>query len=576
MALQVDSLPVTAEAFQAYLDELRDEQLTKLDTELTEKFRVDSEKDDPDMGNLTNLKSQVDWTRSESAKREAEAAKTRAAEAEVAHKQALAELSASVLGKKSAGTEVLPAPAPSSNTELAEQFAAILSEAFGKTTQNIVAAGNADLNSHVRNLPLSQVRTPDSGVLPERREAVIVASADIPGVAKDGKVKGIGQLVTLLGDRARMMSVTRGKPNYVNVAKLVRDFRYRLNLDSTPDEIDEVLTAATDVGALVAAGGWCAPSEISYDFFNIVCEDGLLDLPSVGVLNRGGFRFPVSPTIADIFADSPSPIWSWTEEMDISAGEGGPQTKSCARVDCPTFDEVRALCDGLCVTAGNLTDFAYPELVANYIRLVMAARAHQTNASVIAQLVAASDAVSMVAGLEGAAASILNSIELQAFDYRERYRMCADAILEAVFPRWALGAIRADLANRGGVNLLGVTDGMIADWLNLRNIRAQFVADWQSGFTGEPIGAPAVNAVAWPTTVEYLLYAPGTFVRGQGLQLDLGVVRDSTLNATNDHTAAWMEDCYAVATVGHESRIVTTDICTAGLVGAPDVICGSL
>lgn len=572
MAFQLSSLPVEEKAFQAYLSELKDDQLPKLSEGLRDYFASIKDDEDVEYDTLANIKAQIDWTEAESDQRITKATQERVKAAEEQRKAAIAEMSATLFGEKA--KEEPASEVPATNSDLANQFASILTEALGKTTNNLTASGS-DLNAHVRNMPLGDVKTPDPKVLPEREEAVIVASADIPGVAKDGKVRGIDQLVALMGDRARMLSTTRGKPNYVNVAKLVRDFRYQLNLDSTPDEINEVLTAATDPGALVAAGGWCAPSEISYDFFNIVCEDGMLDLPSVGVLNRGGFRFPTSPTIADIFSTFPGSIWTWTEDDDISAETSASLEKTCARVDCPDFDEVRALCDGLCVTAGNLTTFAYPEMVANFIRLVMAARAHTTNQSIIQQLVDASTAVDMLGSGEGATSSLLNSIELQVWDYRNRFRMCEDAILEVVLPNWALGAVRADLANRTGVNLLSVTNGMIADWFNLRGVRVQFVQDWQSGFVGTPIGQPGAVATAWPTSVDYLLYAPGTFVRGQGLQLDLGVVRDSTLNAKNDHTAAWMEDCYAVAQVGHESRIVSTDICTAGPTGMNDLVCPS-
>jgi hypothetical protein len=106
-------------------------------------------------------------------------------------------------------------------------------------------------------------------------------------------------------------------------------------------------------------------------------------------------------------------------------------------------------------------------------------------------------------------------------------------------------------------------------------VRAQFVYDWQSGFDTDPFGDPDTIATTWPSSIDFLIYAPGTFVRGQGLQLDLGVVRDSVLNERNDHTAAWMEDCYAVAMVGHESRLVTADVCVAGTTGAAELTCGS-
>lgn len=574
MALNVDSLPGEPEQFQSYLDELKIEELAPLEESLVGRFGEvrDSEGpvDDEKMTRLRALTSQIKLVRDERGKRVTVAAQERASHAAAASAAALAELDSLVAGNavqvddkvETAGTEQL--------NGLATVLAQALTMAVPQAQQAVVAStGTPGLNKHLLSLSSAQQFAPDPKLQPARREAVLVASADIPGHARNGTVDGIDGLVDLVGARSRMLSVNRsGTPNYVNVAYLKRDHRFRLGLDSNPGEIDQVLTAATDTGALVAAGGWCAPSEISYDFFNIVCEDGLIDLPTVGVLNRGGFRWPTSPSIADVFADAEA-TWSWTEQQDIDAVDSDSDLKTCSRVPCPDFDEVRAACDGLCITAGNLTDFAYPEMIANYLRLVMAARAHRTNQQIIAGLVADSTAVTMGDTGEGAAASILNAVELQAVDYRERYRMCEDAIVEVVLPRWALAAVRADLANRTGVEgFMAVTNQQIAAWFDARNIRVQFVADWQAGFVGSPIGAPAAIPTAWPTSVQFMLYAPGTFVRGQGLQLDLGVVRDSTLNDRNDHTAAWMEDCYAVAMVGHTSRVVTTQISTLGITGA--------
>src|SRR5690554_5563556 len=478
MALNIDGLPSDPEQFSVYLNELSDEQLEKLESALVEHFKnVKSQTDDGRvdgaMERLNTIATQISSTRAEANRRKELAVKTAAEAAAEAHRKALADLEAVAAGHK---TETKPQSTADSETASAvETMANVFASAIERAVQNVVptavtasVSSGPSLNQHIRNMSLGSVarHAPDPKVAPQRSEAVIVASADIPGRASNGVINGIEQLAQFMADRARMLPVTRGNPNYVPVAYLKREFRYTLGLDSTPDEINEVLTAAANTDALVAAGGWCAPSEISYDFFNIVCEDGLIDLPTVGVLNRGGIRFPTSPTIADIFADS-DVLWSWTEAQDQAAETNG-DVKTCARVICPDFDEVRATCDGLCVTAGNLTDFAYPEAVENYLRLVMAARAHRTNQIIIDQLVNAATSVDMTATDEGATAALLNSVELQATDYRERFRMCGDAVIEVILPRWARGVIRADLANRNGLALYNVTNAMIADWFEDR------------------------------------------------------------------------------------------------------------
>jgi hypothetical protein len=136
---------------------------------------------------------------------------------------------------------------------------------------------------------------------------------------------------------------------------------------------------------------------------------------------------------------------------------------------------------------------------------------------------------------------------------------------------WVRGAIRSDLAHRAGVDLISVSDAQINGYFLDRKVRPQWVGDWQHRGSGQPGFTSAITA--WPTTVQFMLYAAGTFVLGNGLSLDLGVTRDSVLNAENDFTAAWSEECHLVARVGNESRLYTTVIHVNGLTGqtAPGV-----
>lgn len=497
-----------------------------------------------------------------------------------------AEVADDAEGGTEAGDDALEA-APAEARELVSAgidekvLTASITTAIGETMKAF--AGDylkpaTDLNQRVR-LGTIQQYAPDAKVHEARSEAVIVASADVPGFTQGGRIDNIAQLGEAMSRRAKSLPIGRtGNPEAVPVASLEREFTFTLNKNSTPEDMNEVLKAAADEDVLVAAGGWCAPSEISYDFFNVVCEDGMIDLPTVG-LSRGGVQYPTSPSFGDLASD-PGIVWTWTEADDIEAVDSSSVFKPCVRVECPTFVDRRADCDGFCVTAGNLIDYAYPELIANWLRLVMAIRAKATNARIIdlmlngggsGDAITASIAVDHTGLLGATTSALLSSIELSAVDYREKYSMCFDAILEVVMPRWAQAVIRADLANRDGIDVFGVTDGMIADWFNIRGVRVQFVGDWQVRSGTDPGGA--TPATDWPLTLDYMIYAPGTFIRGNSMSLDLGVVRDSVLNSTNDHTAAWAEDCYALLKPGHESRVVTVDICSSGEIGARSIVC---
>jgi hypothetical protein len=423
-----------------------------------------------------------------------------------------------------------------------------------------------------------QSRAPEVNGPRSTAESVLVATADIPGMAQGARLSGMSDLVTAMQSRVKTVGITsRGEdaPRY-SVATLNRKFKHTVERDADPRQISDVLTAASNPEALVAAGGWCAPSEISYDLFNIVCEDGMLDLPTVGI-NRGGIRFPVSPDFSSLSGNSA--LWSWNETQDIAAVTGTAQsgTKTCGRVPCPTFSEVRLECNGVCLTVGNLMDDAYPELIENHTRLLFAYNAHQMNLRRINKLVAASVAVSGFTGLgavgDSTVNNVLGALALQAIDYRAKFAMCQDAVLETVLPYWVLEMMRADLRRRNGIELISVADSYLMDLFDALNIRIQFVGDWQLRTAGYPGASGGI--LAWPTQVQALMYAPGTFVLGEGLQLNLGVIRDSVLNATNDYTAAWMEECWLIAKLGHESRLITINVCSNGRTGANDLTaCG--
>jgi hypothetical protein len=458
--------------------------------------------------------------------------------------------------------------APAEPAEPAQQEPALVSSDRPKTNvKDVIKSRPPALNVRLSD---AAKHAPNPRVPARTEELVITAATPTAGLPIGSRIETFDRLVRTVANYAKGTPVTNGAPNYVPLASITNTFDTVLTDRHDEAFVEAKLREMTSPDVLVAAGGWCAPSEIRYDFFNIDCEDGLIDLPTFGV-ERGGIKFPVSPSLADVFGGAVP--WIWTESDDIAAVTGGG-TKPCVRVPCPDFDEVRLECSGICLTAGNLTDAAYPEATRNFLRLLMSAHTRLMNTRYIAQMVAQSTNVGSV-GVAGAgtAAPLLGAVEMAAIDYRTRYGMCQDAILEVILPVWAKGVIRSDLAKRNGVDLLGVTDAMIAEWFDIRRVRVQLVTDWQVRTTGLPGFSSPMTA--WPTQVDFLIFAAGTFVRGNGMSLDLGVVRDSTLNAVNDHTAAWAEECHLIARFGHESRRYTTLICTDGTTGAADLTaCG--
>jgi hypothetical protein len=551
-----------------------DNDLTELETRAVAEFERVNGLDNVDPETLQyamRLTDDLDRIRAELSVREVRA--QRAAELEQARvADQLSQLQARVHGAPAAQAAADPAPAV--DVEAIAAAAARGVTAGMATLMMDRKGGSVRPEEIARRATASLAETAQHAPKPKvaQQRLAITASVDIPGVAHGGELTSLDSVIDVVGRKAKSMPVTRGNPNYQTVASIRNEFSHTVDDRTTPAQVEELFRFLTkrdgmDAEALVAAGGWCAPSEIRYDFFNVAGSSGLIDLPTFGV-TRGGVQFPVSPSLADAidggaFApfseafDGTSNPWLWTEADDIAAATGSP-TKPCIRVPCPDFAEERLEAYGICLTAGNLANDAYPEATANMIRLLMAAHDHVVNARLIALMVARStSAISITGGAatDAAAPRIFNAAALAATDYRERYGMALEDVLEIVLPAWVREVIRADLAWKAGVDLLEVTNQQIDSYFTSRNVRPQWVDDWQ--VRGASQFGNATARTAWPTTVDFLLYAAGTFLHGNGMSLDLGVVRDSVLNETNDHTAAWSEEAHLIAKVGHESRRYT-------------------
>jgi len=395
--------------------------------------------------------------------------------------------------------------------------------------------------------------------------------ADVPGFAADSDASFEDLAVALdrrlqgfnSGAYGAAARAGRAMSERHSLAVVRKSFDERATVGS-PESADAAMAFAVNEknlpgGSLVAAGGWCAPSETVYDLLEDESRDGLVSLPEVNV-TRGGIKFTKGPKFSDLYS---APSFNFTEE-EAKAGKYAPTSatdptnkvgpKPVYQVPCTEFEEVRLSAAGMHIQAGLLQQRGYPELVARTIRGALVAHEHKMSERIIAAMEAKSTAVSMDAGQVGALAPVLTAIELQVEHYRYAQRLSRSTTLEAIFPYWVRGAIRTDLSRRQGVDLTDVPDSRIDAWFKSRGVNPQFVYDWQA-ITGE-----AGAFKAWGNSVKFLLYSAGTFVKGGQDVITLDTVYDSTLLGQNDYTALFTEEGYLVAKRGHDARVVTVPL----------------
>lgn len=395
--------------------------------------------------------------------------------------------------------------------------------------------------------------------------------ADVPGFAADSDASFEDLAVALdrrlqgfnSGAYAAAARAGRAMSERHSLAVVRKHFDERATV-SSPESADAAMAFAVNEknlpgGSLVAAGGWCAPSETVYDLIEDESRDGLISLPEINV-TRGGIKFTKGPKFSDLYA---APSFNFTEE-EAKAGKYAPTSatdptnkvgpKPVYNVPCTDFEDVRLSAAGLHIQANLLQQRGYPELVARTIRGALVAHEHKMSERIIASMERQSTAVSLDAGQIGAAAPILTAIELQVEHYRYAQRLSRSTTLEAVFPYWVHGAIRTDLSRRQGVDLTDVNDARIDAWFKARGVNPQFVYDWQA-LTGA-----AGDFKVWGSSLKFLLYSAGTFVKGGQDVITLDTVYDSTLLGQNDYTALFTEEGYLVAKRGHDARVVTVPI----------------
>jgi hypothetical protein len=344
------------------------------------------------------------------------------------------------------------------------------------------------------------------------------------------------------------------------------DFPDDLTVDARDNEatVDEAIRLATDEstlpgGSLVAAGGWCAPSETVYDLTQDASMDGMLSLPEIGV-RRGGLRWPISPNFADFYAN---PGFIQTEAQAIAG-----TTKPCVEVDCPDFDEARLDVEGLCIKVPILTNVGFPEYVRNFIDGTLVAHAHWINANKIGRLVTAAGAARVITGLGSTADDTLAGLELLAEQTRQKYRLSLNASLEVVVPFWTRAAMREDLARRNGLDPrnAALNDAALKSLFRERKLNVQYVYDWQ----------PLVETdEAYPATFNALMYPAGTFFVGSQPVINLSTVYDAAELQVNRYTGLFTEQAFLVGKRKFHADLITLPVCNAGRTGAPDLTCAA-
>lgn len=282
--------------------------------------------------------------------------------------------------------------------------------------------------------------------------------------------------------------------------------------------------------ALMAAGGWCAPSTIRYDIGTLgTTERPVRDNLTAFQSTRGGLRYFVDLSIAA--TDTTDGITILTEEQD----EGGTTTKDCVVVECPTDSEIRADIIAACLQAGNLASIAFPELIAAWQDLLAIASARAADSALLDHIEADPQTKVVQAGAwYGGWPTVVNAFSALAAGYRSRHRLGASDPLQALAPAWLADKLVIDSASTQTPNL-EIGRAMVAAKIEMATgVRVDWYLDSATG-DGMIIGEQAEGAVlGFPNPASIYIYPPGGILFIDQGMLNIGLIRDSALTETND------------------------------------------
>jgi hypothetical protein len=419
-------------------------------------------------------------------------------------------------------------------------------------------------------------------VVDEKPTLAFVASGMVPGATPGSKLESRSALAAackaVMDGLGRPEKARDGREDKYRVAKLDYSGLF-------PD--DRVLTASDAVGnsekiaaigspflgkdsleAMVASGGFCAPVTPIYTMPQLATRerpvrDGLPNFRA----ERGGINVPTPTTMGDAAAA----ITVITAAEDALGGTFA--TKACLDMDCPAYTETAVTIISHCREYGNLNAMAWPEKIAHENDLTMAEHARIAESYLLGRLKTLSVNVTGGAVTLGALIYLVESVMKAKFGMRSRLRLPSEVRFDAYLPRVLLDMLELDTINTQFDRYR--TRGEIESYLGDKGIDVTWYIDTplQVGDATAPPGdsqiadaAQAAGALeAFPSTIQWAIHPKGTFLHLDMAELNLGIVRDSTLNSTNDFQN-FGEVFENVARIGPEQAAywVTSTLCANG------------
>lgn len=394
-------------------------------------------------------------------------------------------------------------------------------------------------------------------------------------------------LFTAIAEKARATEKTPSvQPARYDVARFNFSYPDERTLGDSESENRKKIAQASAYTAHTQAltAALCGPLEPIYDINVIgVTNRPVRDALSRFAVSRGGinYRMPFD-ALAGLAS---SGLGVWTPASDDAVDPETPATmKSCLQVTCPAVEDATLYSTYLCLQFANFTARFDEEWATATTQAAMVAWARFSENELLKRLLAGSKLLTAPVAVS-ATRDILVNIDKTVAYYRNRHRMDSVVPLRLIMPRWALDTMRADLARgfAGDLEALAVADARINAFFAARNVNVTWHLDGLGAATytipdvtpSQSVtiatqqfysNAAAASAIPdFPNQIEAVLFAEGDWLFLDGGTLDLGIVRDSTLNIQN-RFQNFVETFEGVAFQGIESLRLQMNVEPTGAV----------
>ena len=416
-----------------------------------------------------------------------------------------------------------------------------------------------------------------------------VAHGEIPGVAM-GAPLNREALVDAFAEKFAAIKNVRSNGRY-EVARVLFEYPEErvLTASSWQENTAKIEAANPQLAVQNAAAGHeeealtaalCGPLEPLYDIDVLgVTDRPIRDALSRFTVERGGIQYRAPFDALAGLATEGMGVWT---PADDDADPLVPKT--CLEVACPGILDATVYATWLCLQFPNFTARFDREWVDATTRASLVAWARFAENQLLMRLLGGSKQLTAPVMIS-ATRDILKNLDKVTAYYRYRHRLNSMVPVRWIAPRYLLDIMRADLSMGfpGDLDALRVADATIAAMIAARGVRVTWhldgLADGAYDYddeVGTDLTITAANDATYDDAaagtaipdfksgIETVLFADGDWLFLDGGTMDLGLVRDSTLNVNNRYQT-FVETWEGVANRGIESLRLTMAVEPTGL-----------